>query len=68
MFEFQVSNYSARQLAHTRHACELQEEPYVTVRIDYKDSGIGSAACCTVLHKDYQFTDKTIHFRFGIRI
>lgn len=68
VFEFQVSNYSARQLAHTRHACELQEEPYVTVRIDYKDSGIGSAACCTVLHKDYQFTDKTIHFRFGIRL
>lgn len=66
-FECRVSNYSSRTLARTAHAGELKEDGWVTVRVDYKDSGVGSNSCGPVLGEKYRLDEKEIRFRFSMR-
>ena len=44
-FEFNVSRYSAKGLMDAMHIDELEKEDFTIIRIDYKDSGIGSNSC-----------------------
>ena len=50
------------------HTNELKEADYVTVRIDYKNAGIGSASCGPALLEQYRVNDKDIDFKFRINI
>lgn len=64
LFEFQVLPYSACELADARHMQELPESKTTHVRIDYKDSGLGSAACGSDLEERYRLAEKRIQFQF----
>ena len=66
-FEFNVSRYSPEALYKAKHTDELVKDENVIVRIDYKNSGIGSASCGTVLADKYQFNDKKVNFEFFIK-
>lgn len=66
-FEFQVLPYSAQELAQARHMQELPESRTTHVRIDYKNSGLGSAACGPELDARYRLSEKQIQFQFEIR-
>lgn len=65
-FEANVSNYDAEMLETANHTDELKSDGYVHLRIDYKDSGMGSNSCGPWLLEKYQFGDKTIVFEFKI--
>ena len=59
-----VSNYSSKELTAATHTDELQKSGKTFVRIDYKDSGIGSASCGPALSPEFRFNDKEIKFNF----
>ena len=67
-FEFNVSKYSANTLYKAKHTDELVTDGKTHLRIDYKVSGVGSAACGPALLEKYQLNEKEITFRFSINI
>ncbi len=66
-FEFQVSPYRSEILTAAKHPNELVPCGKTIVRIDYKNSGIGSNSCGPALLPQYQVNDETIDFTFYIR-
>ncbi len=67
-FECNVSQYSPHTLWHTRHAAELTKDGVTHLRIDYKNSGIGSGSCGPELMPQYRLAEKDIRFRFQIQL
>ena len=63
-FEINVSKYDSKALTKAMHTDELSENGYTNVRIDYKNSGIGSNSCGPVLLEKYRLSEKEIHFEF----
>ena len=49
------------------HQNELKKDKNTIIRIDYKNSGIGSASCGPELLDKYKLSEKDIHFEFYIR-
>ena len=68
VFDINVSNYTVEILTEAMHTNELKEADYVTVRIDYKNAGVGSASCGPALLEQYRVNDKDIDFKFRINI
>ena len=67
-FEFNVSHYTAKALCHAMHIDELQKENATIIRIDYKNSGIGSNSCGPELDPKYRLDEKRIeNFEFYIQ-
>lgn len=64
--DIKVSEYSFEEIYKKEHHFELEKSEQIHVRVDYKDSGIGSASCGFELAKPYQFNEKNIIF--GITI
>ena len=68
-FEFNVSHYSAENLMNAMHIDEIENEYATTIRIDYKNSGIGSYSCGPELIGKYRLSEKKIeNFNFYICI
>ena len=66
-FEFNVSRYSALSLMKAEHIDELEKDENVIIRIDYKNSGVGSASCGPQLLEKYRLCEKRIDgFEFFI--
>jgi beta-galactosidase len=66
-FEINVSQYSTEELFRTGHAAELRKDGKTHVRIDYKDSGIGSNSCGPELADVYQLREKNFRFEFILK-
>lgn len=64
--EICVSHYDAAALQAANHTDELKKSDATHVRIDYKDSGIGSNSCGPQLQEKYRLSEKEIHFGFTI--
>ena len=65
--EINVSHYTSEMLYKARHQDELEKSAYTNIRIDYKDSGIGSGSCGPELLEKYRLEEKEINFNFIIR-
>lgn len=65
-FEINVSRYTARDLKDARHWDELHPDGFTHVRVDYKNSGIGSNSCGPELREKYRLAEKNIDFGFTI--
>ena len=65
-FDINVSNYSIPALEAAQHTDELVADGYTHLRIDYKNSGVGSNSCGPVLEERHQLKEKDIDFRFSI--
>lgn len=65
-FEFAVSKYGTENLMKAEHTNELTESDRIFVRVDYKDSGIGSASCGPQLAKKYRLSEKEFDFSVAI--
>ena len=65
-FEINVSQFSTESLMLARHASELKPDGCTHVRIDYKDSGIGSNSCGPELLEKYRLSEKNVEFSFTI--
>lgn len=67
-FEFNVSRYEAEALMKAMHIDELEKSESNVIRIDYKNSGIGSNSCGEPLLEKYRLSEKEIkNFEFYIR-
>jgi len=67
-FECNVSQYSTLELLRKKHAAELEKDGKTHVRVDYKDSGIGSGSCGPQLLDQYKLSEKDITFKFVMKI
>lgn len=67
-FECNVSQYSKEELFRTRHEAELRKDGVTHVRIDYKNSGLGSTSCGPELSKAYQLCEEEFQFEFVLKI
>jgi len=65
--DINVSNYDFYALHTATHQDELKKTDWVNVRIDYKDSGIGSNSCGPFLSEKYRLDEKDISFEFYIK-
>lgn len=66
VFEMNVSKYTAQALMEATHVDEIQSNHAVNIRIDYKNSGLGSAACGPELLEKYRLSEKEIEFGYWI--
>ncbi len=66
-FEFNVSHFTADNLAQAMHQDEILNENLTNIRIDYKNSGIGSHSCGQELLEKYRLNEKDIDFTFHIK-
>lgn len=66
-FEFNVSKYSTKALKEAEHTDELVANGATNVRIDYKNSGIGSNSCGPELLPKYRLAEKHIEFAFYVK-
>jgi beta-galactosidase len=67
-FEFNVSKYSINQLYKAMHTDEIGDSYATHVRIDYKNSGIGSNSCGPDLEPVYRLNEKEIFFQFDVKL
>ena len=67
-FECNVSQYPSMMLFNTRHGAELMKTGKTYVRIDYKDSGIGSNSCGPELLEQYRLKENEINFAFTLSL
>ena len=66
-FEINISQYSTEELFRAQHAAELRKDGKTHVRVDYKDSGIGSNSCGPELMEKYQLNEENFCFEFIIK-
>lgn len=66
-FEINVSRFSTQALTKAMHIDELQADGRTHVRVDYKDSGLGSHSCGPEMREKYRLSEKNIDFGFTIR-
>ena len=64
--EINVSNFTADQIHNATHTDELKSDGLIHVRVDYKDSGMGSNSCGPRLSEEFRLQEKEINFKFII--
>jgi beta-galactosidase len=65
--DFTMSQYSTEVLDKAKHTDDLYTDGNTHVRIDYKNSGVGSAMCGPALDEKWRMNDKTVEFNFTVR-
>jgi len=65
--ETAVLSYSMEAVHKAQHTDELKRDGKTHIRIDYKDSGMGSAACGQDLPRRYRLEEKDIHFEITMK-
>lgn len=63
-FEAGVSMYTPAEIQRAEHQNELPERSLTYLRIDYKNSGLGSNSCGPALPDQYKLDEKEIRFHF----
>ena len=64
--EINVSKFSTKAIQKAKHTDELVADGFTHLRIDYKNSGVGSAACGPELAAEFRLAEKEIDFAFTI--
>ena len=67
-FDFNVSKYGIMQLYKAKHTDEIGDSYATHVRIDYKNSGLGSNSCGPDLEPQFRLSEKKINFSFLVKI
>jgi len=65
-FEANVSRYTINQIYKAKHTDEIGESKGVDLRIDYKNSGLGSGSCGPTTEVEHRLSEKDIKFKFTI--
>ncbi|MDR1531142.1 MAG: DUF4981 domain-containing protein [Clostridiales bacterium] len=63
-FELNASHFTPDALAGAGHTNELRPIPETVVRVDYKNSGLGSASCGPELIEKYRLNERDIAYTF----
>ena len=67
-FSFNVSCYTARELAEKKHNYELEQSGHVIWHLDYAMSGVGSNSCGPQLLEPYRLDEETISWEMLLEI
>ncbi len=67
-FECNVSQYTSEALFNAKHINEIVSDGTTHVRIDYKNSGLGSHSCGPELMNQYRLYGDDISFKFSLKI
>lgn len=67
LFNFTAHRYSTEDLEKARHQNELIKRDEITVNLDYKHQGIGSASCGPVGLDKYRLDAENFRFSFRLR-
>ncbi len=67
-FEINVSQYDAKEIFSKTHSAYLKKDGKSHIRVDYKNSGIGSNSCGPVLLDKYMLKEDEFVFEFIIKI
>ncbi len=67
-FEANVSRYTIAQIEKATHTDEIGESKGVDLRIDYKNSGLGTASCGPITRPQFRLSEKQIDFAFTMSI
>ena len=62
-----VSKYTIEQLDTAQHTDELVTDGNIHLRIDYKNSGIGSGSCGPLTGEEFRVSEKKINFAFSVK-
>ena len=63
-----VSLYNSKQLTKAMHTDELIKTGKTFVRVDYKNSGLGSNSCGPALSDEFKLDEKEITFNFTLKL
>ena len=66
--DINVSKYSVKQLDEAQHTDELPESDGTYLRIDYKNSGLGSTSCGPLIAREFALFEKNIIFEYDMEI
>jgi beta-galactosidase len=66
--DISVLEYSPLDLYKANHTDELERRNSTYVRIDFKNSGLGSNSCGPALAPQYQFNEKHFDFIYDMEI
>ena len=66
-FDINVSHYTIEAIEKANHWDELKKDNATNIRIDYKNSGLGSNSCGPELAEKYRLAEKDINFVFYIK-
>ncbi len=66
-FHFSASRYTPEDLIGTRHDAELVPRPFVTLNLDHRQRGLGSASCGPDVRPPYELVAKPFAFSLGLR-
>lgn len=66
--DINLSQYTVKQLQKATHTDEIGASEGSYLRIDYKNSGIGSGSCGPQLMEQYQLKEKEIRFAFNMYV
>ena len=67
-FEANVSQYTVLQLDRATHIDEIGESDGTHLRIDYRNSGVGSQSCGPELAPEHRITEKQISFAVSVTL
>ncbi|MBM7570408.1 glycoside hydrolase family 2 TIM barrel-domain containing protein [Aquibacillus albus] len=65
-FDFSAHYYTTENLEQAEHPYELEKQDFITLNLDYKHHGLGSASCGPDVLEKYQLTDS--EFEFSVRL
>jgi beta-galactosidase/evolved beta-galactosidase subunit alpha len=63
---FSAHRFSTMELENARHTCELQPRDEITLNLDYRQNGLGTASCGPGPWEQYRL--KPEEFRFIVRL
>lgn len=66
--EISVLHHSIQSIDLANHTDQLKKSDGTQVRVDYKDSGIGSNSCGPELMEKYRLSEKDINFKFILSV
>lgn len=65
-YSFNVSEYTQEELGSKKHNFELNKSDHTVLCVDYKQNGMGSAACGPELKDKYRFDEEGFTFELTI--
>jgi beta-galactosidase/beta-glucuronidase len=66
-FDFSAHYYTTKDFEEAEHTYDLKKKDYITLKMDYKHHGIGSASCGPDVLEKYRLYTDTFHFSLGFK-
>nr|WP_309098602.1 glycoside hydrolase family 2 TIM barrel-domain containing protein [Fredinandcohnia onubensis] len=66
-FDFSVSYYSTEKLEKAKHTYDLVKDDFITLNVDHKHQGLGSASCGPGVLEHYQLKNEDFSFAVSFR-